>query len=67
VAAVWDLFRGSANGAGRVWRKRGRTIKVEVVSDRPRPVQLDGEVVGDTPFETTLLPGALTVLVDRHG
>jgi len=67
VAAVWDLFRGSANGAGRVWWGRGRTIRVELVSDRPRPVQLDGEVVGDTPFETRLLPGALTVLVDPAG
>ena len=67
VAAVWDLFRGSANGAGRVWWGRGRTIRVEVVGAPPRPVQLDGEVVGNTPFETRLLPGALTVLVDPAG
>jgi diacylglycerol kinase family enzyme len=67
VAAVWDLFRGSANGAGRVWRGRGRTIRVEVVGAQPRPVQLDGELVGDTPFETRILPGALTVLVDPAG
>ena len=67
VAAVWDLLRGSANGAGRVWWGRGRTIRVDVVSDPPRPVQFDGEVVGDTPFETRLLPGALTVLVDPAG
>jgi YegS/Rv2252/BmrU family lipid kinase len=66
-AAVWDLFRGAANGAGRVWWGRGRTIRVEVVSDRPRPVQLDGELIGNTPFETRLLPGALTVLVDPAG
>lgn len=67
VVAVWDLFRGSANGAGRVWWGRGRTIRVEVVGAEPRPVQLDGEVVGDTPFETKLLPGALMVLVDPAG
>jgi diacylglycerol kinase (ATP) len=67
VAAVWDLLRGSANGAGRVWRGRGHTIRVEVVGAAPRPVQLDGEVVGDTPFETKVLPGALTVLVDPNG
>jgi len=69
VAAVWELFRGSANGtgAGRVWWGRGRTIRVEVIGAQPRPVQLDGEVVGSTPFETTLLPGALTVLVDPAG
>jgi len=67
VAAVWDLFRGAANGAGRAWWGRGRTIRVEVISAPPRPVQLDGEVVGDTPFETRVLPGALTVLVDPAG
>lgn len=67
VAAVWDLFRGSANGAGRVWWGRGKTIRVEVVGDAPRRVQLDGEVVGDTPFEARILPGALTVLVDPAG
>ena len=67
VAAVWDLFRGSANGAGRVWWGRGKTIRVEVVGDTPRRVQLDGEVVGDTPFEARILPGALTVLVDPAG
>jgi diacylglycerol kinase (ATP) len=67
VAAVWDLFRGSKNGAGRVWWGRGRTIRVEVLGERQRRVQLDGEVVGDSPFETQLLPGALTVLVDPDG
>lgn len=67
VAAVWDLFRGSANGAGRVWWGRGHNIRVETVGSPPRPVQLDGEVVGDTPFEARLLPGALTVLVDPAG
>ncbi len=67
VAAVWDLFRGAANGAGRVWWGRGHTIRVETVSAPPRPVQLDGEVVGDTPFEIRVLPGALTVLVDPAG
>ena len=67
VAAVWDLFRGSANGAGRVWWGRGKTIRVEVIGDPPRRVQLDGEVVGDTPFEARILPGALTVLVDPAG
>src|SRR5207245_5788572 len=30
-----------------------------------RPIQLDGEPWGDTPFETRLLPHALPILVDR--
>src|SRR6266581_3081026 len=42
---------------------RARTVRVEVPVGAPRPVQLDGEVTGDTPFEAQLLPRALTVLV----
>ena len=64
AGALLDLFRGTGNGAGRVWRGRGRTIRVEVVDGPPRPVQLDGEPTGTTPFEVRVLPQALTVLVD---
>lgn len=67
AAAVYELLRRSENGTGgRIWWARGRTVKVEV-ADAPRPVQLDGEVTGATPFEVRLLPGALTVLVDPAG
>ena len=76
VLAFWELLRGG-NGAlpRRLWFGRGRTIRVETVDGAPRPVQLDGEVTGVTPFEARLRPGALTVLVDggrrprgdRHG
>jgi len=38
-------------------------VRVEVPEGTPRPVQLDGEVTGTTPFEARLLPGALAVLV----
>lgn len=64
AAALLDLFRGTRNGAGRVWRGRGRNIRVDVMEGPPRPVQLDGEPTGTTPFEVRVLPGALTVLVD---
>jgi diacylglycerol kinase (ATP) len=70
VSAFLELLRGPGNGTGwegaggRVWHARGRTIRVEVASAAPLRVQLDGEVVGETPFEARLLPGALRVLVD---
>ncbi|HEV8265141.1 MAG TPA: diacylglycerol kinase family protein [Gemmatimonadales bacterium] len=68
AAALWELFRGAVNGGGgRVWSGRGRTIRVEVVDAPPRPVQADGEAVGETPFEARLLPGALSILVPPHG
>jgi diacylglycerol kinase family enzyme len=45
---------------------------VELPEGQQRPVQLDGEVTGMTPFEVRLLPGALSVLVGsgfeaKHG
>jgi YegS/Rv2252/BmrU family lipid kinase len=64
AGALLDLFRGTSNGAGRVWRGRGRTIRVELVDGPPRLVQLDGEPTGTTPFDVRVLPRALTVLVD---
>lgn len=68
ASAVMELFLGNGrNGKGRrVWWARGRAVRVEVPDDAQRPVQLDGDVTGETPFEATLLPGALSVLVGPH-
>lgn len=64
ASAVFELFLGNGKKKGRrVWWGRGREIRVEVTDGPPRPVQLDGEVTGTTPFEAKLLPGALAVLV----
>lgn len=65
VQAILEmLFR--SNGSSRlkrVWWGRGQVVRVEVTEGPPRPVQLDGDVTGTTPFEARLLPRALTVLV----
>jgi diacylglycerol kinase (ATP) len=66
AAAVLELLWRADKTLGRVWWARGKTVRVEV-ADAPRPVQLDGEPIGVTPFEARLLPGALTVLVDPAG
>jgi YegS/Rv2252/BmrU family lipid kinase len=66
ASAVIELLLGNGKGDGkgrRVWWGRGRTVRVEVPDGAPRPVQLDGEVTGTTPFEARLLPAALAVLV----
>jgi YegS/Rv2252/BmrU family lipid kinase len=66
ASAVIELLLGNGKAGGkgrRVWWGRGRTIRVEVPEGAPRPVQLDGEVTGTTPFEARLLPGELAVLV----
>jgi len=64
ASAVLELLFSNGKGKGRrVWWARGRTVRVEVPEGAQRPVQLDGEVTGETPFEARLLPGALSVLV----
>jgi diacylglycerol kinase family enzyme len=62
LGTFWDLVTGPAPGSERAWSARGRTVRVEVLEGPPRPVQLDGEEGGETPFEARLLPGALIVL-----
>ena len=37
--------------------------KVRIETDSPVPLQIDGEAVGESPCEMTMLPGALTVIV----
>jgi diacylglycerol kinase family enzyme len=46
----------------RVWFGRGRAVRVETLTGGPRPVQLDGEPAGETPFEARLIAAALRVL-----
>lgn len=68
VAAFLALLRGGPAAPGaRAWFARGRAVRVEVLEGGARPVQLDGEVAGETPFEARVLPGALHVLVDGAG
>lgn len=76
LRAFAELVRRSKNGASRLWFARGRAIRVEVLEGPSGPMQLDGELCGDAPFEARLLPAALPILVDprtapmlahRHG
>jgi YegS/Rv2252/BmrU family lipid kinase len=46
---------------------QGKQLLIE--ADPPQPIQIDGEIVGTTPVEVTILPKAIRVLVPRseHG
>jgi diacylglycerol kinase family enzyme len=64
LRAVWDLLRVAPGAPGEgtfVGHARGR--EVQVVSEDVQPVQLDGELGGETPFTATVVPGAIRVLV----
>ena len=64
LRAVWDLLRlrpGTSGPDAYVGHVRGREVKVE--TDRPQPVQLDGEPGGTTPFTASVVPGAIQIMV----
>jgi YegS/Rv2252/BmrU family lipid kinase len=60
VAVFARLAFGMAEGDG-LQHARGRRISVETTV--ARPVQLDGEPTGATPFEAEVVPGAIRVFV----
>ena len=56
---VWQIFRQQETA--RVRRLRGTEVRVE--TENARTVQADGDVVGETPFTATIVPGGLRVVV----
>ena len=61
IGVVWQLLRGGAPRNPNVRYARGRTVTVR--TEPERPVQLDGDAAGMTPFTADLLPQALRVVV----
>lgn len=58
---VWRALAGRVASSGHVRLARARCVTVE--TDPPRPVQLDGEPAGVTPFTARVVPAAIAVLV----
>lgn len=64
LIAGWQVLRQKELGEtadGRVFRAQAREVRVETTPSRL--VEVDGTVVGRTPVDVAILPGALTVLV----
>jgi YegS/Rv2252/BmrU family lipid kinase len=55
------LHRRTGDGVDYV-----RATRIEVQSERPLPVQADGEYLADTPVTISVVPSALTVLLPRR-
>ena len=51
---------GRLEHTGQVIRLRGTSIKIE--SNPPVPAELDGEVVGETPLDIEVIPGAIELI-----
>lgn len=65
AVVLWQLAIGQSDGSGRVQHIRGSRVTVE--SDVPRPVELDGEAAGTTPFTVQVVPAGMRVVVPRDG
>jgi diacylglycerol kinase (ATP) len=66
VKAVWDLLTDRPGTFGKdvfVASARGREISVRVADNSAHPVQLDGDPGGETPFDVSVVPGAIKVLL----
>jgi len=68
LLAGWEALRQRHRGRSRrrrAFRATARSISIQ--SKRPRLVELDGSVVGSTPVEIEVRPGAIVVLVPGDG
>jgi diacylglycerol kinase (ATP) len=63
--AVW-IALGKSHRSRYVYQTKAKSISVE--SDPPAPVEFDGDYVGVTPFEVTIMPRALHIMapVPKH-
>ncbi len=57
------IITGLGHGGERVLFLRGKSVTVE--TEGPRPVQLDGEPCGDTPFTARIVPSAISIVVPK--
>lgn len=59
------IYRGAHLGHPAILQARGRAVTI--TASKPFPLEVDGEIVGATPAQFSLLPGALRVLVPTAG
>lgn len=64
VRYFYNLTLGTHERLPDVFSKRAKRVRIE--SDRPVPLQADGDPAGFTPAEISLLPGAIEVYAPRH-
>lgn len=61
IAVLTRLVLGRTRGTNAIRYSRGKRITVE--ADKPLPVEMDGELSGQTPFTAEVAAGAITVFV----
>lgn len=60
----WHVLRGKHNDDPKLhYRKAEKSVAIR--TKKPLPVQADGEVIGETPVEVTVVPAAVRVCVPK--
>ena len=65
LRAFPGVFAGRHTNHPKVRMYRGSQIRLE--SDRPLPVLVDGDVLGTTPLEIEVIPGAVEMILPARG
>jgi YegS/Rv2252/BmrU family lipid kinase len=63
LGVFWQMVSGRTNGQGRIQYAQGQVVEVE--TDRPQPVEMDGEEAGKTPFTAEVIPNGIEVYLPR--
>jgi len=63
IISLWRLLDGSIGKVKQVTMLQGKNIRIE--SDRPVPLEADGESLGYSPFEFTIVESALKVITNK--
>lgn len=63
VGVAWRFLVGATEESALIRYARGAHVTVETAE--PRPVQLDGELTGETPFTARVVPAAIEVIVEQ--
>ena len=66
LSVGWNVVRGRHRDERNIQYLTAKRA-VAIHTERPIPVQGDGEVIGETPLEVQVVPGALRVVVPSRG
>ena len=67
LLGVWETLSHTTSGhhpGGRLFRVRAKEVRVE--ASPPQPVELDGDLQGETPFTATIIPSAISIIMPRR-
>ncbi|WP_460917205.1 diacylglycerol/lipid kinase family protein [Plantactinospora veratri] len=61
LGTMWQVLRGNGTRHPAIRRRQVRTLRIE--AETPLPLEVDGEIVGQTPATFSVHPSRLTTVV----